>query len=47
MSTFLGVLGIIAFIVCVIGFAAAVTYIVVRISPANKRKRPQQPTSPS
>lgn len=36
----LGLLGLVAFILCVTAFAAAVTYVVVRVSPnpANKRE---------
>ena len=33
METFLGVLGLVLFIVAVIGFAASVTWAVVRLTP--------------
>ncbi len=40
VTTVLGVLGLIVFIVCVIALAAAVTALVVRISPTrNKAKQ--------
>ena len=34
MDTVLGLLGLIAFTVCVIVFAAAITWVVVKVSPA-------------
>jgi hypothetical protein len=36
MDTALGLIGIAVFAACVIGLAAAVTWIVVKISPAEK-----------
>jgi len=42
MGTVLGLLGIVVFIACVIAVAAAVTWLVVRFSPAEKPK-PEQP----
>ena len=45
MSNVLGVIAFIVFILCTIGLAAAITYVVVRVSPVNKPKPPQQPTS--
>jgi hypothetical protein len=36
MSTVLDLLGIVAFIVCTISVAAAITYVVVKVSPAKK-----------
>jgi hypothetical protein len=38
MDTALGLIGIIVFAACVIGLAAAVTWLVVKISPAEKPK---------
>jgi hypothetical protein len=38
----LGIIGIIVFAACVIGLAAAVTWVVVKVSPAAKPK-PEQP----
>ena len=35
----LGILGIIVWIVVVVAFAAAVTYAVIRISPADKKPK--------
>jgi hypothetical protein len=37
----LGLFGILIWIVVVVGFAAAVTYLVIRISPADKPKKPE------
>lgn len=36
MDTALGLIGIMVFATCVIGLAAAVTWIVVKVSPAEK-----------
>ena len=36
MGTVLGLLGIVVFIACVIGLAAAVTWVVVRLTPEKK-----------
>jgi hypothetical protein len=36
MATALGLLGLLVFIVCVIALAAAVTWLVVKISPQRK-----------
>jgi hypothetical protein len=36
MGTVLGLLGIVTFVACVIGLAAAVTWVVVRLSPSKK-----------
>jgi hypothetical protein len=40
VKTALGLLAMVVFIVCVIGFAAAVTWLVVRLTPASKPKSP-------
>jgi hypothetical protein len=37
MATALGLIGIIAFIVCVVALAAGVTWVVVRVSPSPKK----------
>ncbi len=37
MATALGLIGLVVFIVCVITLAAAVTWIVVKVSPQRKR----------
>jgi hypothetical protein len=39
MGTVLGLLGIIGFVLCVIGLAAGVTWIVVRLSPSKNGKQ--------
>ena len=41
MDTALGLLGIIVFAACVIGLAAAVTWVVVKVSPAEKPDKPK------
>jgi hypothetical protein len=40
MDTFLGLLGIVVWIVSVIALAAAVTWVVVRVSPGEKPDKP-------
>jgi hypothetical protein len=46
MGTFLGLLGIIAYIVCVIAIAAAITWLVVKYTPTEKAKpKPEPPTA--
>jgi hypothetical protein len=44
MGTVLGLFGIALFIVCVIALAAAVTWLVVKISPT---KTPPEPKAPA
>jgi hypothetical protein len=45
MSTVLGLLGLLAFIVCVIAFAAGVTWTVVKLSPLRDKPKPEpEPT---
>ncbi len=39
MTTVLGLLGIVVFIVCVIALAAAVTWTVVRLTPSHAKQR--------
>ncbi|MGH3103201.1 MAG: hypothetical protein ACRDN6_03790 [Gaiellaceae bacterium] len=41
MSTLLGLLGIVLFIVGVIGLAAGITYAVVKLTPQRKPKPPE------
>ena len=45
--TGLGLLGVVFFIVCVIALAAAVTWLVVKVSPApgSKKKKAENPAS--
>jgi len=38
MANALGLFGIVAFVACVIAFAAAMTWLVVKLSPAGARK---------
>jgi hypothetical protein len=45
LKTVLGLLGIVLFIVAVISVAAAVTWLVVRLTPAQKKK-PAEPVEP-
>jgi hypothetical protein len=40
MGTALGLIGIIAFILCVVALAAGVTWVVVRVSPSPKKPKP-------
>jgi hypothetical protein len=41
MGTVLGLLGLVVFIVGVIAFAAMVTWVVIKITPAEKEKKPE------
>ena len=43
MSTVLGLVGMVVFIVCVIAFAAAITWAVVRVFPAQSERTPPPP----
>jgi hypothetical protein len=45
MDTVLGLLGILVWIVGVIGMAAGLTYAIIRLSPSEKPKEP--PTEPT
>jgi hypothetical protein len=38
VKTAIGIVGLIVFIVCVIGLAAAITWLVVKLSPMRERK---------
>jgi hypothetical protein len=42
VETFLGLLGLVVFIVCVIALAAAVTWVVVKLSPTDRGEQKQQ-----
>ena len=44
MENVLGILGIIVFIAFIIGLAAGVTWIVVKVSPLPKQKKPTTET---
>jgi hypothetical protein len=41
VTTALGLVGILVFIVCVIALAAAVTWTVVRLTPSHAKQRPE------
>jgi len=42
MDTLLGLIGILVWIVCVIGLAAAVTWVIVKLFPGGKREQPAE-----
>ncbi len=42
MDTILGLLGMLAYGACIIGLAAGVTWLVVKVSPAEKPQRPAE-----
>jgi FlaG/FlaF family flagellin (archaellin) len=44
VETILGLLGVLVFIACTIILAAAITWVVVRVTPAEKPK-PEQPAA--
>jgi hypothetical protein len=44
MANVLGLVGILVFCVCVIALAAAVTWLVVKLSPSKSAKPPAEPT---
>jgi len=45
LGTVLGVIGMIIFIASVIGLAAGMTYLIVKISPSTRRSKAQTPSS--
>jgi hypothetical protein len=45
METVLGLLGLAVFIVAVIAFAAAVTFLVIKLTPAEKNKKAENPAA--
>jgi hypothetical protein len=45
MGSVLGVLGLIVFIVCVVGFAAGITWLVVKVFPSGSKKKPEPQAS--
>ena len=45
MAVALGIIGFIIFIACVIAFAAAITWLVVKISPTTVGKKPTPKSS--
>jgi hypothetical protein len=42
MDTILGLLGMVVWIVAVMALAAGITYLVIRFSPSEKPKKPEQ-----
>jgi hypothetical protein len=40
MHTVLGLIGFVAYLACIVGAAAAITWVVVKISPAKKPAEP-------
>jgi hypothetical protein len=44
VSSVLGLLGLIVYVVCVIGIAAGITWLVVRITPTGKPKEAEEPS---
>jgi hypothetical protein len=44
LETALGLLGILVYGACIVGLAAAITWIVVKVSPSEKRERPEPET---
>jgi uncharacterized BrkB/YihY/UPF0761 family membrane protein len=45
MGTVLGLLGFIVFIACVTGFAAGITWLVVKVFPTGTKKKPEPQAS--
>jgi hypothetical protein len=45
METVLGLLGLVVFIVAVIALAAGVTFLVIKLTPAEKEKKAATPAS--
>jgi hypothetical protein len=41
----LGLIGMVVFIAAVIGLAAGITYLIVKISPSTRRSKTQTPSS--
>ncbi len=47
MGTALGLLGMLVYAACIIGLAAAVTWIVVKVSPSEKPEKPATDDAPA
>ena len=47
MHSVLGLLGFVVYVACVVGTAAAITWLVVKISPAEKPPQPQEQPPPA
>jgi hypothetical protein len=46
MDTILGLIGILVWIAAVMALAAGVTYAVIRLSPGERSKKPEEASSP-
>ena len=42
VDTFLGLLALVAYIICIVALAAAVTWLVVRLSPSPEQRRAKE-----
>jgi hypothetical protein len=47
MDTILGLLGMVVWIVSVMALAAGITYLVIKLSPGEKPKKPEQEAASS
>jgi hypothetical protein len=47
MDTALGLLGMLVYAACIIGLAAGITWIVVKVSPSEKPKKPAADETPA
>jgi hypothetical protein len=47
MDTILGLLGMVVWIVSVMALAAGITYLVIKLSPGEKPKKPEQESASS
>ena len=47
MDTILGLLGMVVWIVSVMALAAGITYLVIKLSPGEKPKKPEQESGAS
>jgi hypothetical protein len=46
METFLGLIGFVVYIVCIVGAAAGLTWLVVKLSPSKKPADETKPAAP-
>jgi hypothetical protein len=47
LETVLGLIGLVIYIVATISLAAAITWIVVKVTPSGPRKKPEAPAAES
>jgi hypothetical protein len=47
METVLGLFGLVVYATCVVSLAAAITWVVVKISPAEKKPKTPEPAEPA